>query len=297
MVLQRLPPSALAAVQPWAFRSESRGVANDSVNAMVDFDFEQLPACILNPRLPAVQPLPPLSSALGRADQVRGLPRAAAGGQVLARQPRMARAHPQHVGAGAPPLPAGLPGVQQDESAGRLAALEALAGLAALQAREHSDALQRAFPHTFLSPRSSTCSTAWPSAGRARASGSAAATTSPRTPQTCSTDCRRGSQPGRPLLAGQLLARSVPVRDGCSKSFEPPRLYPGQAYRLPSPARGRPPQPALPHRDAYRGTCLQRASPAPGSPSTPACAASGGLCTAVRPTRCCSRGRRCASRG
>ncbi|XP_047546230.1 acetylgalactosaminyl-O-glycosyl-glycoprotein beta-1,3-N-acetylglucosaminyltransferase [Lutra lutra] len=70
-------------------------------------------------------------------------------------------------------------------------------------------------------------------------------------------------QPGRPLLAGQLLARSVPVRDGCSKSFAPPRLYSRQTYRLPSPARGSPPQPALPHRDAYRGTCLKRASRRP----------------------------------
>ncbi|XP_045870262.1 acetylgalactosaminyl-O-glycosyl-glycoprotein beta-1,3-N-acetylglucosaminyltransferase isoform X2 [Meles meles] len=96
---------------------------------------------------------------------------------------------------------------------------------------------------------------------------------SPRTPPTADVLCfLQKLQPGRPLLAARLLARSVPVREGCSKSFAPPRLYPGQAYLLPSPARGRPPQPALPHPDAYRGTCLKRASAAPGSPpSTPAC--------------------------
>lgn len=89
MVLQRLPLLPLRLCSH-GHSSESRGVANDSVNAMVDFYFEQLPACIRNPRLPAVPPLPPLSSALRRADQVRGLPRAAAGCQVVAPQPRTA---------------------------------------------------------------------------------------------------------------------------------------------------------------------------------------------------------------
>lgn len=152
----------------------------------------------------------------------------------------------------------------------------------ALQAREHSDTLQRAFPHTFLSPRSSTCSTAWPSAGRARASGSADATTAPRTRPTCSASCRRGSHraaPSSPAAPGPLSAGPRRLQQVlCAPAALPRAGLPAAQPRARPPATAR----SSPSGRLQGHVCEAR-QPGARQSFHPCLRRSCGLCTAVRP--------------
>ncbi|KAF3830162.1 hypothetical protein GH733_001587 [Mirounga leonina] len=225
-------PAAPAAVQPSAFSSGSPCVANDSVNATVDF--EQLPARIQDfLRYRHCRHFPLLWDAPAKCAGRRGVflllavksSPANYDRRELIRRTRgqERRYHGRQVRR---LFLLGSPAREDAESAGRLAAL------VELEAREHGDMLQWAFTDTFLNLTLKHLHLLDWLAGRGPHARFLLSCDDDVFVHTANVLHFLGTQrPERHLFAGQLMDGSVPIRDSGSKYFVPPQLFPGEAYR------------------------------------------------------------------
>nr|XP_054368116.1 acetylgalactosaminyl-O-glycosyl-glycoprotein beta-1,3-N-acetylglucosaminyltransferase [Mirounga angustirostris] len=273
-------PAAPAAVQPSAFSSGSPCVANDSVNATVDF--EQLPARIQDfLRYRHCRHFPLLWDAPAKCAGRRGVFLLLAVKSSPANYDRRElirrtwgqerRYHGRQVRR---LFLLGSPAREDAESAGRLAAL------VELEAREHGDMLQWAFTDTFLNLTLKHLHLLDWLAGRGPHARFLLSCDDDVFVHTANVLHFLGTQrPERHLFAGQLMDGSVPIRDSGSKYFVPPQLFPGEASpvycsgggfllsrhtagALRVAARR---TPLFPIDDASMGMCLKRAGLAPSS--------------------------------
>lgn len=273
-------PVAPVAVQPSAFSSGSACVANDSVNATVDF--EQLPARIQDfLRYRHCRHFPPLWDAPAKCAGRRGVflllavkssPANYERRELIRRTWGQERSY-----SGRQVRRLFLLGTPAPEDAERADRLAALVGL---EAREHGDMLQWAFTDTFLNLTLKHLHLLEWLAERCPHA---------RFLLSCDDDVfvhtanvlrfLETQRPDRHLFTGQLMDGSVPIRDSWSKYFVPPQLFAGEAYpvycsgggfllsshtigALRTAARH---TPLFPIDDAYMGMCLKRAGLVPSS--------------------------------
>ncbi|EFB23269.1 hypothetical protein PANDA_020029, partial [Ailuropoda melanoleuca] len=255
-------------------------VANDSVNATVDF--EQMPARIQDfLRYRHCRHFPPLWDAPAKCAGRRGvflLLAVKSSPANYERRELIRRTWGQERSYSGRQVRRlfllGTPAPEDAESAGRLAAL------VGLEAREHGDMLQWAFTDTFLNLTLKHLHLLeWLAEHCPHA----------RFLLSCDDDVfvhtanvlrfLETQRPDRHLFTGQLMDGSVPIRDSWSKYFVPPQLFAGQAYpvycsgggfllsshtigALRTAARH---TPLFPIDDAYMGMCLKRAGLVPSS--------------------------------